>query len=169
VWLRVTIENSCETDASEGGPCSLQESPAGLEAALLPEACRRLQGEPRVVASPDESSNRGVAIWWGASACDKQVWNEQHFLRVYYDQPLEDGFYTWVTNNLPRRVYEHEEKLTPGFASKYKVTDLVYYEMAETAEAAIAREKQLKSGSRRRKIELINSMNPSWRDLSGEL
>ena len=77
--------------------------------------------------------------------------------------------YTGITNNLPRRVYEHKEKLTPGFASRYNVTDLIYYEMAETAEAAIAREKQLKAGSRRRKIELINSINPTWRDLNPEL
>ena len=77
--------------------------------------------------------------------------------------------YTGVTNNLPRRVYEHKEKVTPGFASRYNVTNLVYYETAETAEAAVAREKQLKAGSRQRKIELINSMNPTWRDLSAEL
>ena len=77
--------------------------------------------------------------------------------------------YTDVTNNLPRRVHEHKEKLAPGFASKYNVTDLVYYEMAETAEAAIAREKQLKAGPRRRKIDLIKSMNPTWRDLSVEM
>ncbi len=77
--------------------------------------------------------------------------------------------YTGVTNNLPRRVHEHKEKLTPGFASKYNVTNLVYYEMAESAKAAIAREKQLKAGPRRRKIELIKSMNPTWRDLSIDL
>ena len=77
--------------------------------------------------------------------------------------------YTGVTNNLPRRVHEHKEKLTPGFASKYNVIDLVYYEIAETAEAAVAREKQLKAGSRRRKIELIKSINPAWRDLSTDL
>ncbi len=83
--------------------------------------------------------------------------------------PRKTVLYTGVTNNLPRRVHEHKEKLTPGFASKYNVTDLIYYEMAETAEVAIAREKQLKAGSRRRKIELIKSMNPTWRDLSVEL
>ncbi len=83
--------------------------------------------------------------------------------------PRKTVLYTGVTNNLPRRVYEHKEKLTPGFASRYNVTDLIYYEMAETAEAAIAREKQLKAGSRRRKIELINSINPTWRDLNPEL
>lgn len=83
--------------------------------------------------------------------------------------PRKTVLYTGVTNNLPRRVYEHKEKLAAGFASQYNVTDLVYYETVETAEAAIAREKQLKAGSRRRKIELIKSINPSWRDLSAEL
>jgi putative endonuclease len=83
--------------------------------------------------------------------------------------PRKTVLYTGLTSNLPRRVYEHKEKLAPGFASRYNVTDLVYYEMAETAEAAIAREKQLKAGSRRRKIDLIKSMNPTWRDLSAEL
>ena len=80
--------------------------------------------------------------------------------------PRKTVLYTGVTNNLARRIHEHKEKLAPGFASKYNVIDLVYYEVAETAEAAIAREKQLKAGSRRRKVELIKSMNPTWRDLS---
>jgi putative endonuclease len=83
--------------------------------------------------------------------------------------PRKTVLYTGVTSDLPRRVYEHKEKLVPGFASRYNVTHLVYYEMAETAEAAIAREKQLKAGSRRRKVERINNMNPTWRDLSAEL
>lgn len=83
--------------------------------------------------------------------------------------PRKTVLYIGVTNNLSRRVHEHKEKLTPGFASKYNVIDLVYFEMAETAEVAIAREKQLKAGSRRRKIELIKNMNPTWRDLSVDL
>ena len=83
--------------------------------------------------------------------------------------PKKTDLYTGVTSNLPRRVYEHKEKLAPGFALKYNVIHLVYYESAETAEAAIAREKQLKAGSRRSKLELINRMNPTWGDLSTEL
>jgi len=83
--------------------------------------------------------------------------------------PRKTVLYTGVTNNLSRRVYEHKGKLVAGFASRYNLINLVYYEMAETAEAAIAREKQLKAGSRWRKIELIKSMNPTWRDLSAEL
>ena len=82
--------------------------------------------------------------------------------------PRKTVLYTGVTNDLPRRVYEHN-KLTSGFAARYNVIDLVYYEVAETAEAAITREKQLKAGPRRRKIELIDNMNPTWQDLSAEL
>ena len=94
--------------------------------------------------------------------------NKPYFLYIKTN-PGKTVLYTGVTNNLPRRVYEHKEKLAPGFASSYNVTDLVYYEIAENAEAAIAREKQLKAGSRRRKIELIKGMNPTWQDLSAEL
>ncbi|MEE8362610.1 MAG: GIY-YIG nuclease family protein [Dehalococcoidia bacterium] len=83
--------------------------------------------------------------------------------------PRKTVLYTGVTSNLPRRVHEHKEKLVPGFTSRYNVTELVYYEAAETAEAAIAREKQLKAGPRRRKVQVINNMNPAWRDLSAEL
>ena len=73
--------------------------------------------------------------------------------------------YTGVTNDLKRRVYEHKEKLVDGFTKKYNVTKLVYYEVYEEAQGAISREKQLKGGSRRRKIELVNSENATWRDL----
>ncbi|MDO8751418.1 MAG: GIY-YIG nuclease family protein [Dehalococcoidia bacterium] len=94
---------------------------------------------------------------------------DRSFFVYIMTNPRKTVLYTGVTNNLPRRVHEHKEKLTPGFVSKYNVTDLVYYEMAETAEAAIAREKQLKAGSRQSKLGLIKSMNPTWRDLSVDL
>ena len=94
---------------------------------------------------------------------------DRSFFVYIMTNPRKTVLYTGVTNNLPRRIHEHKGKLTPGFASRYNVTDLIYYEIAETAEAAIAREKQLKAGSRRRKIELINNINPTWRDLSVEL
>jgi len=94
---------------------------------------------------------------------------QKSFFVYIMTNPRKTVLYVGVTNNLTRRVYEHREKLATGFASRYKVTDLVYYEIAESAEAAIAREEQLKAGSRRDKIELIKSMNPAWRDLSIEL
>ncbi len=73
--------------------------------------------------------------------------------------------YTGVTNDLVRRVYEHRNKLIKGFTYRYDITKLVYYEMGEGAYGAISREKQIKAGSRKKKIELINSMNPDWKDL----
>ena len=76
--------------------------------------------------------------------------------------------YTGVTGNLLRRVYEHKEHSVKGFTKKYNVTKLVYYEVCDDAYNAIAREKQIKAGARRKKIALIESMNKEWRDLSEE-
>ncbi|MEA5599398.1 GIY-YIG nuclease family protein [Rivularia sp. UHCC 0363] len=73
--------------------------------------------------------------------------------------------YTGVTNNLIRRVYEHKEKLIAGFTKKYNVNKLVYYEIFTDINSAITREKQIKAGSRQKKIDLVNSMNPQWCDL----
>ncbi len=77
--------------------------------------------------------------------------------------------YTGVTNNLKRRVYEHKKKLVEGFTKKYNIGKLVYYEVCEDIESAILREKQIKGGSRQKKIELVNCMNREWRDLYEEL
>ncbi len=77
--------------------------------------------------------------------------------------------YTGVTNDLKRRVYEHKEGLVKGFTKKYNVSKLIYYEVSEDIYSAISREKQIKAGSRRKKIELINSMNEEWRDLYDEI
>ena len=76
--------------------------------------------------------------------------------------------YTGVTNNLERRLYEHKNHLVDGFSSKYKTTKLVYYEVSESVESAIAREKQIKSYRRDKKIALINELNSEWKDLSLE-
>ena len=67
--------------------------------------------------------------------------------------------YTGVTNDLQRRVYEHKEGLIEGFTKKYNVKKLVYYEITGSIESAILREKQIKSGSRKKKVDLINRMN----------
>jgi putative endonuclease len=77
--------------------------------------------------------------------------------------------YVGVTNDLKRRAYEHREGRGGGFTSKYNVKKLVYYEITQDVQAAIAREKQIKGGSRRKKIELIQNMNPEWNDLYDEL
>ena len=76
--------------------------------------------------------------------------------------------YTGVTNDLKRRAYEHKGKLAKGFTKKYNIIKLVYYEAASDVQAAINREKQIKGWLRRKKIALIESMNPQWIDLSEE-
>ncbi len=73
--------------------------------------------------------------------------------------------YTGMTNDLARRVLEHKEKKKKGFTSRYNAIKLVYYEIFATAYDAIAREKQIKAGSRKKKLDLINSVNPEWKDL----
>ena len=77
--------------------------------------------------------------------------------------------YTGVTNNLRARVYQHKEKLVEGFTKKYNITKLVYYEITDDVSAAILREKQIKGGSRQKKIDLLVRMNPEWRDLFEEI
>jgi len=73
--------------------------------------------------------------------------------------------YTGVTSDLVKRIYEHREGLVDGFTKKYNVKKLVYYEIADEIEIAIEREKQIKAGSRKKKIDLIKSMNPTFKDL----
>ncbi len=85
---------------------------------------------------------------------------------VYIMSNYSRTLYTGVTNNLERRVYEHQQKLVPGFTSRYNITWLVYYEVTGDPRAAIAREKQIKGWRRSKKIALIESMNPAWQDLS---
>ncbi len=77
--------------------------------------------------------------------------------------------YTGVTGDLRKRVYQHREKLVGGFTNFYNVTKLVFYEVTDDVNVAIAREKQIKAGSRQNKIDLVNGMNPEWRDLYEEL
>ena len=91
----------------------------------------------------------------------------------YYVYIMANAFntvlYTGVTNDLARRVYEHKTGLGSAFVKKYNVHKLVYYEIGNDVRAAIAREKQIKAGSRMKKLDLINSMNPEWKDLYEEI
>ncbi len=85
---------------------------------------------------------------------------------IYIMTNIENGtLYVGVANDLIRRVYEHKNKLIEGFTQKYKLDKLVYYEIFDDIEVAIAREKQLKGGSRKRKLDLINKVNRQWEDL----
>ncbi len=74
--------------------------------------------------------------------------------------------YTGMRNNILRRAWEHKSKTSSGFTARYNVSKIVYFERFGSPEEAIIAEKKIKGGSRRRKIDLINSMNPDWRDLS---
>ena len=74
--------------------------------------------------------------------------------------------YLGVTNNLERRLYEHKNKLVKGFTEKYNVNKLVYFEETQDVTAAIAIEKEIKKWRREKKNQLVNRMNPSWKDLS---
>ncbi len=73
--------------------------------------------------------------------------------------------YTGITNDLKRRVYEHKHQVVDGFTKKYNMDKLVYYEVFEDSYNAITREKQIKAGSREKKIELISNFNKEWKDL----
>jgi predicted GIY-YIG superfamily endonuclease len=77
--------------------------------------------------------------------------------------------YTGVTSNLSRRAWQHREGMVAGFTARYGYTLLVWYEFHETMPDAIAREKQIKAGSRKKKLALIEASNPAWRDLYDEL
>jgi putative endonuclease len=85
---------------------------------------------------------------------------------VYIMTNTSRTLYTGVTNNLERRVYEHKNKLFPGFTSKYNITNLVYFEETQDVHSALAREKQIKGLLRSKKIALIESVNSRWQDLS---
>ena len=92
--------------------------------------------------------------------------------RTYYVYILSSRsrtIYTGVTNNLQRRIAEHRSGAIPGFASKYKISRLVHFEMFADIRNAILREKQIKKWRREEKIVLIESRNPAWTDLAAEM
>ncbi len=89
--------------------------------------------------------------------------------RRYYTYIMTNGvgtLYIGMTNDIERRVYEHRHKLVDGFTKKYNLTQLVHYEETSDVVAAIQREKELKGWRRGKKVELIESINPQWKDLS---
>jgi len=91
---------------------------------------------------------------------------EQKQYYIYIITNFENGtLYTGVTNNLIRRIYEHKNKVVDGFTKKYDLDKLVYYETIDNVEQAILREKQIKGGSRKKKLDLINKFNKDWKDL----
>ena len=85
---------------------------------------------------------------------------------VYILASRSRTLYVGVTNDLLRRLYEHRDPSRSGFCQRYSISRLVHFEVARDVRSAIAREKQIKSWSRRRKIELVSAENPTWTDLS---
>jgi putative endonuclease len=88
---------------------------------------------------------------------------------VYILASHKRTLYVGMTSNLERRIYEHRHKLIEGFTKRYNVNQLVYYEETNLAEAAIEREKQIKSWRREKKLDLIRSFNPKWHDFSKDI
>jgi putative endonuclease len=94
--------------------------------------------------------------------------NKQYCIYIMANR-YDTVLYTGVTNDLAKRAQQHKQGLGGGFTSKYNATKLVYYEVFDDSRTAIEREKQIKAGSRQKKIDLVNGMNPAWNDLALEL
>jgi putative endonuclease len=107
----------------------------------------------------------GVTIDPGSSIKENSMSKEYY---VYIMTNKSRTLYTGVTNDLMRRVYEHKNKLIKGYTSKYNIQYLVYFESTSNVYAALQREKQIKGWLRSKKIVLIETMNPDWKDLSEE-
>ena len=89
---------------------------------------------------------------------------KQGYIYILFNKP-NGTLYIGVTSDLVQRIYQHKHKHIQGFTQKYGVDKLGYYEMFDTMESAITREKQLKARKRQAKIDLIESINPTWKDL----
>ena len=89
---------------------------------------------------------------------------KQSFVYILFSKP-NGTLYVGVTSDLTKRIFEHKSKIIKGFTQKYNVDKLGYYEVCESMESAIMREKQLKAGKRQTKIDLIQKQNPQWEDL----
>ncbi len=90
--------------------------------------------------------------------------NNQYY--VYIMTNKSGTLYVGMTNNIKKRIYEHKNKLILGFTKKYNIDRLIYFEMFGDVYSAIAREKTIKGWLRKKKIDLVNSTNPDWKDLS---
>jgi putative endonuclease len=88
------------------------------------------------------------------------------YVYIMTNRPRSHVLYTGMTGDLSRRVFEHKNKLVPGFTSRYNLTRLAYYECFFYPDAAIDREKEIKGWRRSKKTRLIESMNPRWEDLA---
>jgi putative endonuclease len=91
--------------------------------------------------------------------------NRKYYVYIITNK-INTVLYTGITNNIERRIYEHKNKTIEGFSSRYNLNKLVYCEETNDIMSALEREKQIKSGSRKSKFDLISGTNPNWKDLS---
>ncbi len=97
------------------------------------------------------------------------MYTKQYYVYIITNK-ANTALYVGMTGRpLPQRIWEHKQKLVEGFTKKYNVDKLVYYEVAENPLTAIAREKQLKGGSRQKKVDLVSKSNPEWKDLYNDI
>jgi len=113
-----------------------------------------------------QSSREGRRPTWRSFGLEVM---HKHFYVYIMTNKNNTVLYTGMTNNLKRRVYEHKSGILKGFTSRYNINKLIYYEISGNPESAIAREKQIKKGSRNKKLFLINSFNPDWKDLYDDI
>ncbi len=92
--------------------------------------------------------------------------NSKNQFYVYIMTNHSGTLYTGMTNDLVKRVYEHKNSLVNGFSKRYRINRLVYFEQTQNVESAISREKEIKGWVRKKKVNLIESINPGWKDLS---
>ena len=95
--------------------------------------------------------------------------SEKHYYVYILANKVNTVIYIGITNDIKRRIYEHKNKVVEGFTKKYNINKLVYYEVFDDSYNAITREKQLKGWIRAKKDELVNSINPDWKDLYEEI
>lgn len=102
--------------------------------------------------------------WQSRGKPNASIMEKQYY--VYIMTNKSNTLYTGVTNNLERRIYEHKDKIMEGFTKKYNINKLIYYQEFNNPEDAIAAEKKIKGWTRKKKIELIKSINSAFRDLA---
>ena len=95
--------------------------------------------------------------------------NRKQYYVYIMTNKINTVLYTGVTSDLKKRIWEHKEKLIEGFTKNYNINKLIYFEIYNDPENAILREKQIKAGSRIKKVKLITGINPEWKDLYDKL
>jgi len=95
--------------------------------------------------------------------------NRKQYYVYIMTNKINTVLYTGVTSNLKKRIWEHKEKVTEGFTKNYNINKLIFFEIYNDPENAILREKQIKAGSRIKKVKLITGINPEWKDLYDKL